>query len=412
MTKRQAFLAALRCEPVDRLVWAPNIDYWFNVNWAEGTLPPKYDGASRFDILRDIGAHIWARSSATKIVRDPSVVERKYQVGNSRVHEFETPIGTIREVYLRTEGDHRAMYRAERFIKDLDCISVMKYVLEATHYEPDYEPTLNTLAEVGDDGIVVNQCFCVPFVQFAKSDAGYINGFYMWMDHRHEVESLLEAYTRLFLQGYEVLADGPADVISTGDNMDGVMISPALFREYAVPFYREAKNILEPKGKIFEAHWCGRTQNLLEYVPGCGLDVVEAVVTRPMANISLSDALDLLNGEVALQGGLPSVMVCHEGGTWHDFERYIENEILPQAERPGFVLGMADNVPPNADFARVQAVSKMIAKSGTVLSVRVTDEKPQDVLYDEIDSRRILIRDTSSDVANESLRSVGDNREE
>jgi len=120
----------------------------------------------------------------------------------------------------------------------------------------------------------------------------------------------------------------------------------------------------------------------------------------------------LLNGEVALQGGLPSVMVCHEGGTRHDFERYIENEVLPQADRPGFVLGMADNVPPNADFARVQAVSKMIAKSSTVLSVRVTDERPQDVSHDKIDGHRILARNTSSDIANESLRSVGDNREE
>jgi len=309
MTKRDRFLRALRNEPVDRLVWAPNIDYWFGVNRAEGTIPARYAGASRYDIIRDLDAYIWARAPAMKTVRDPSVVERKIQDGDSEIHEFQTPIGTVREVYLRAEGTHRAMYRAERFIKDLESLRVMKYIVEATHYEPDYEPTLRALEEVGDDGIVVNQCFSVPFVQFAKSDAGYINGFYMWMDHRKEVDLLVEAYTRLFLQGYEVLAGGPADVISTGDNMDGVMISPAMFREYAIPFYREAKKILSAAGKIFEGHWCGRTQNLLDQVPGCGLDVVEAIVTWPMADISLSDALDLLKGEVVLQGGLPSVIV-------------------------------------------------------------------------------------------------------
>ena len=83
-------------------------------------------------------------------------------------------------------------------------------------------------------------------------------------------------------------------------------------------------------------------------------------MTRPMADIDLSEALDFLRGEVVLQGGIPSVIVCEEGGTRTDFERYIEQTILPLKGRPGFVLGMSDNVPPNADFARVEAVAELI----------------------------------------------------
>jgi hypothetical protein len=260
-----------------------------------------------------------------------------------------------------TEGEHRSPFLAEHFIKNLETLEIVKYVVEATRYEPDYDPTIKDIEEVSDDGIVLNAAFCVPFIQFAKTDAGYVNGFYLWMDHRDKVDSLINAYFKSFLQGYGILSDGPADVIATGDNMDGTMISPEIFKEYAIPFYQEAKKSTYSKGKIFEGHWCGRTQNLLHLVPGCGLDVVEAIVTKPMADITLPDALDTLNGEVVMQGGVPAVLVCEQGGTRDDFERYIQETVIPLKGRKGFILGMSDNVPPNADFSRIEMIAELIS---------------------------------------------------
>lgn len=361
LTKRERFLKALRNEKLDDLVWAPNFDYWLQVNTAEGTVPERYAGMSRNDIVRAIGGCIWNRAGGLRTILDGRVKEIVRQESGAIICEYETPLGSIRQVHLRSEGDHRSMYLAEHFVKDLDSLEVMKYIVEAAHYEADYEPTVRALAETGDDGIVLTGYACVPFIQFAKTDAGYLTAYYMWTDHREEVDSLIDAYFRKFLEACRILADGPADVIATGDNMDGFMVPPPIFREYAVPFYREAKKITSAKGKIFQGHWCGRTQNLLDQVPGCGLDVVEAIVTRPMADIGLPEALDLLRGEVVLQGGIPSVLVCEEGGTREDFEDYIRAEVLPLKGRRGFVLGMADNVPPNADFSRVEAVAGLIA---------------------------------------------------
>lgn len=138
------------------------------------------------------------------------------------------------------------------------------------------------------------------------------------------------------------------------------MISPPIFTEYAIPFYREAGKLAAAAGKIFEGHWCGRTENVLPLTPGCGLNCVEAIVTQPMASISLTEALAMLRGEVVLQGGMPSVLVCNEGGTRATFERYLRETILPLRGRRGFILGMSDNVPPNADFARVEAIADLI----------------------------------------------------
>lgn len=361
MTKRERYLKALRNERVDELVWAPNFDYWLSVSRAEGTMPAKYRDMSRNDIVRAIGGTIWNRVGALKQVRDVRITERsRAEPDGTVVDEITTPVGTIRRVMSPTEGPHRAKATTEHYVKDLECLRVMKYVVEGTHFEADYAPTLRALEETGNDGIVLNSCFCVPFIQFAKTDAGYENAFLMWMDHREEVDGLIATWHKLFVQGYRVLAGGPADVIATGDNMDGFMISPPIFEEYAIPFYREVKAICAAKGKIFEGHWCGRTQNLLHLVPGCGLDVVEAIVSKPMADITVTEALDLLKGEVVLQGGLPSVLVCPSCQSDAAFEAYLREQIRPLTGRRGFVLGMSDNVPPNADFARVEAVAQLI----------------------------------------------------
>ena len=360
MTKREAFLKAIHNEQVDELVWAPNFDYWLAVNSAEGTVPKDFVGMSRNDIVRAIGGTIWNRSGALNTIIDPSVKQTNYREGENIVYEIETPVGNVRQVYLKTEGSHRSHYLSEHYIKNLDDLKVMKYIAEATSFEANYAPAKQALQDTGDDGVVLLWGFSVPFIQFAKMDAGYMNGFYMWADHKEEVDGLIEAYHKQYMAGFKLLADAPGDIIQSGDNMDGVMISPAIFKEYAIPYYQEAKKILGTS-KVFEGHWCGRTDNLLSITPGCGLDAVEAIVTKPMSGITVTEALDLLNGEVVMQGGIPAVLVCEEGGTNEDFERYIEKTILPLKGRKGFLLGMSDNVPPNADFERVRRVAELIA---------------------------------------------------
>jgi hypothetical protein len=187
-----------------------------------------------------------------------------------------------------------------------------------------------------------------------------MTAFYMLEDYPNEVNRLISAYHRKYVEAYKLLSATPADVLSFGDNMDEVMISPNLFERYAVEFYQECKDAIKGSGKLLEAHWCGRTQHLLPLVPKTGLDVVEAVVTEPMADITLEAALDIFDGKVAFQGGIPSVMVCPEIVSQRDFETYMETVIGKQKSRPGFILGMSDNVPPDADFSRVEMISKLI----------------------------------------------------
>ena len=362
ITKRERYLAAMRREPMDgELVWAPNFDYWLAINTSQGTIPEKYVNMNRNDIVREIGGTIWNRVYPLECRFDESI-RHVYGKNSNGVgyHEIITPLGSIVEEYSPTESEHSSHAHIRHFVFDKESLRIMTYIAEGTDYCVSFDGTYKALKETGNDGIVLNPVFCVPLIQFAKTDAGYMDAFYMMEDYPTEVNNLISVYHKKFVGVIKLLADSPADVIALGDNMDEVMISPKLFEKYAVGFYQDCKNALKDSGKILEAHWCGRTRHLLPMVPETGLDVVEAVVTEPMADIKLDEALAALDGKIALQGGIPAVMVCPNAVSQRDFENYIETVVLKQRGRPGFILGMSDNVPPNADFSRVELISKLI----------------------------------------------------
>ncbi len=360
MTKKERYLSVLRNKPTDCLVWAPNIDYWLQVNMAEGTVPEEFHAMNRNDIVRQVGGTIWARVSVVREEHDGVKITVSGRDNGQVSTRFETPVGTVETLHVPTEGKTRTKFLKEHRIKKKEDIRVVKYILEATRYVPEYQPFLEMEQDVGDDGIILTYFGCVPFIEFAKVDAGWVNGLYLWMDHRDEVDDLLRIYEDKYAEGYTVAAESPVPVISTTDNMDEIMMNPEMFKQYALPFYQRISEILHKQGKIFEAHWCGRTQNLLSLAPGSGLDVVEAIVTKPMADLTVTEALDKLQGKVVMQGGLPAVLVCREGGTREDLMRYVRNTVNAAGARKGFVLGMADNVPPNADFKRIRMVSDVV----------------------------------------------------
>ena len=343
------------------LVWAPNIDYWLSVNYSQGTLPEKYRNMSRNDIIRAVDGAIWNRVNALVLNCDPAVKHIYGRRNNGvRYHEINTPLGSIYEEYSVAESEYSAYACTKHFVTDVESLRVMTYIAEGTDYSANFGDTYKAVEETGEDGIILHQIFSVPFIQFAKNDAGYIDAFYMLEDYPNEVGRLISAYHKKYIEAIRLLSDTPADVIALGDNMDEVTVSPKLFERYAAGFYRECKDALKDSGKILETHWCGRTRNLLPLLPRTGIDVVEAVVTEPMANITLEEALDSLDGKVTLQGGIPAVMLCPNVVSKRDFEDYIENIVLKQKGRAGFILGMSDNVPPDADFSRVEIISEIL----------------------------------------------------
>jgi len=172
MTKRQLFLAAMLRMPTDgELVWAPNFDYWLDVNRAQGTLPEKYINKSRNDIVRAVGGSIWNRAYALDWQYDPSIRHIwGERLNGVHYHEITTKIGSIYEEYTPTESEHSSYAHTKHFITDRESLRIMTYITESSQPAINFDATYKAIEETGEDGIVLHQVFCVPLVQFAKTD--------------------------------------------------------------------------------------------------------------------------------------------------------------------------------------------------------------------------------------------------
>lgn len=360
MTRKEAYLKALRGEQTDQLVWAPNIDWWHGVNTEHNTIPEEYKGLSCDDLIRKVGGTIWRRCSSyrtgTRGIKSESETK-----GNKTYSKTITPVGELNTVHVQASEMSGAWFLKEHPVKTVDDLKPLLYTIEATYYEPNYAPALKTLEQIGADGICLTYIPCVPYIQFAKNDVGYNNAFYLMADYPEEVAKVFEAYHRKNLELVRIVADSPLEVITNGDNMDYWTCPPKAFLKHAVPYYKDVAKILHAQGKISKGHWCGRCEALLPYVPDCGLDVIEAILPKPMSKLDMEEAMDVCQGKVALQGGVPSVFMCKEGGTRENLKNYIIDLLERIGHRPGFVLGMSDNVPANADFHRVKLISDLVA---------------------------------------------------
>ncbi|MDP6117615.1 MAG: uroporphyrinogen decarboxylase family protein [Planctomycetota bacterium] len=364
MSKRKQYLRALRNERFDRLTWVPNFDYWLIVNAERGTVPAQYRDLSRNDLVRNVGGTIWSRVK-TVSAHVPDIPTERQELGQGKWREtLHTNSGDLTTVYVTQGGEDHAVVLHEHPVKSVKDLPALLEVIRATKFKINPEPARMELEDVGQDGVILEPCPCIPFIQFGKTDTGWETGLYMWFDHRKAVDEVIEAYAELFLEEIRLTVEhSPAEIIHFGDNMDQLMVSPEIFTHYAAPFYKRAAEIIHSAGKLLEVHWCGRTGKLLPLLPDTGVNVVEAVVTEPMSELAVEDALKSLSGQVVMQGGLPSVLMCKEGGSREDLQRYVQHILKDIHPTQSFVLGMADNVPPNADFERVRIVSDLVAQA-------------------------------------------------
>jgi len=361
INRKDQYMRALRREPVDALTWAPNFDYWYVVNTANGTIPPEYRGLSCNDIIRAVGGTIWRRVTVVASRYDESVTISTEEQGNRIVTRYRTPVGELSTVHQVSEDSSRTTFLKEHLVKSVDDLKPLRYLIDATQYELSFEHYEREAADVGDDGILLTPAPCVPFIQFAKTDVGYENAYYLLADSPEETQAVIDAYHRKFLEFYRLVAQGPCELVTTGDNMDQLTCPPHYFQKYAVPYYQEVREILHAGGKIAQGHWCGQLDQLVPLMADCGLDVIEAVTPKPMSKVDMRQTMDLLEGNITIQGGVPSVYMCDVGCTRDELARYIEDLLEQIGHCRGFILGMGDNVPDAADFARVKMVSEVVA---------------------------------------------------
>ena len=366
MNHRERFLAVLEGRSPDRIPWYPRLEIWYEAHRRLGTLPEKYQGWSLRDIERDLGVGSPARESEVfrSEIRDVEICTHKQ--GYETTTEYHTPLGTVTTLLRDSEDLQRVGIRGqevEHLIKRPEDYAVVEYLIEHTQIIPTYEAYLAYETEVGDAGYPLMHMGQDPMDRILQELIGYNAAYYHLQDYPDRVAHLQEVLEDQAAKIQQIVLDSPARLILYGYHFDSQMTPASLFRKHMLPHFRAFADRLHARGKYLACHADADSTLLLDLIKQAGFDMVDCFVTAPMAPVTLAQARRVWGKDVIIYGGIPSIMLCDPVGE-DEFEDHLRQLFRDVVPGDAFMLGVADNVMPEAKLERLVRVSEMVEQHG------------------------------------------------
>jgi uroporphyrinogen-III decarboxylase len=366
VNERERVLAVLRRQRPDRVPWVARLELWYNARIATGTMPERFRGCSLWEIDRALGIGIRVLAEVVKLQTD-GFETRTTTRGDEILTEYITPIGTVttRQVYnemMRSSGI-TSPYLTEHIIKCPDDYDVAEYIFEHTRPVPCYENYQKIADQVGGDGFVLGGKIECPYQHWLVRLTGYETAFAHLHDFGARTERFLRFLTDWTREVYRVMVDSPAEVILSGDNFDGRITHPGLFRKYCAPFFKEFASELHERGKWLASHIDGDPLPLLQVFPESGIDIAESLAPAPMTRAELTDAQRIWGGRMRIWSGIPSAILCPSTSE-EDFERFVDDLFNNAVPAGNLILGVGDNIVADAILDRVIRISELVRERG------------------------------------------------
>jgi len=363
---RERFEAILTGHSPDRIPWIPRLQIWYEAHRRLGTLPKKYVGWSLHEIERDLGVGSPARDGRVFRPEFADVEIRSHEKGYETLTEYHTPLGIISTIQRRSEDLDRVGIigqEVEHLIKGPDDYPAVEYLIEHTQIIPTYESYLAYENEIGETGYPIVSIGQDPMDRILQELIGYNTAYFHLHDYPDRVAHLLEVLEAKALELQQVVLDSPAKLILYGEHFDSQMTPAYIFKKYMLPHFRSFADRLHARGKYLACHADADSTLLLDLIKQAGFDMAECFVTAPMVPVTIDQARLAWGKDVIIWGGIPSILLCDQFGE-NEFDSYLHNLFDAIAPGNAFILGVADNVMPEAIFERMIRVGEMVEQYG------------------------------------------------
>lgn len=172
---------------------------------------------------------------------------------------------------------------------------------------PLIRQALTTVKQRLGDGVFVVGCFDQSPFSLACALMGINELMVKLVDDAPFVQALLQRCIDYAVAYGLYLADGGADMLSTGDSPAG-LIGPTLYRRFALPAEKTVFEEIRRRGNtLLSLHICGQVDDILADMAGTGCDVLEID-----HKTDLQKALNTVPKNVALWGNLDPVATLEQ----------------------------------------------------------------------------------------------------
>lgn len=164
-------------------------------------------------------------------------------------------------------------------LKSLEEVAELEPVDIAQHWQVQVwlEATALLKDYFGGEIFIRGNCDQAPF-----SLAAAMRGLQSWMldltapDKAELIHRLLRYCAQVSEQFIRLMAETGADMVSNGDSPAGPeLVSPQLYREFALPYERRLAECAHSLGKPYALHICGKTDRILKEMVSTGADALE-----------------------------------------------------------------------------------------------------------------------------------------
>lgn len=364
MTEKERLLKILKGEKSDKTPWYADLSYFYNSMEIKGTLKDKYKGDEGYlDFYKDLGAGIcfyppflWE----SHLNNDISFSETKDS--EQHVCVYNTPKGNIRSVQKYSPDTYSWAY-TEHFVKDIDDLRVMLYIFQNTKYTENYKDFTRIEKLWGENGIAtgIAPISVAPLQKLLARWAGIEKTIDIYMDDMDEFEEILCMMQDTEDEVFDILCKSPATYIEFAENLSSEITGKTFFEKYNMPYYKKRIEQLHQAGKYVGIHIDGTLNSCLPLLEPCGFDVAEAVTPFPVGDVKIEDLRKVAGDKIVIWGGLPGALFSPSYSD-DDFKEHLEKVLDVFRNDTRFVLGVADQVPPDGLEHRIKLVREMIGE--------------------------------------------------
>jgi hypothetical protein len=247
MNFRERILNTFKKEKIDKIVWQPRLEHWYNVNKSLGRLSEKYQNMGILELYDDLNASVRYYNSPLKtkykkVEIDINIIEEK------TIITYKTPVGDLQQVIFTSE------------------IDLSSHLIEYPLYYP-----------------------LSPLQRLILDYAGFERTIYFLNDYPEKIKKFLKIIEKSDDQLYDVLTKSPVEILNFGENIDSNLNSPHLFEEYFIPYYEKRVEQLHKAGKFCHIHMDGSLKTLLPYLERLKFDGIEAATPLPQGDVTLEE---------------------------------------------------------------------------------------------------------------------------
>jgi hypothetical protein len=395
MDDRERMLAAIGGTPTDSLPWAPRLDLWLIAQRARGSLPAELRDANTVDLARHFGVACHAVRGDFTVPRDPedwmlrglgienhpdfpyrvevSGLPVEFSAGEGLFHTaIRTPAGEVTTTLemtpaMQRDGMSIPIVRKRPVASPADLEAVVQ-VFEHLEVLPTPGAYAAFRARVGGRGLALaNGPIAASPVHLFLHDLMEMESFiYLYMDEPESLHRFAERLIPFFEAALAAILQCEAEVVWWGANYDQHVTWPAFFRDEIAAWLRSTGDRVRERGKLLATHADGENLNLLPLFPACRLDVAESVCPKPMTHHSLAELRRGMGATTTVWGGIPSVALLDNSMSEPQFAVYLDEAFAELGTGERLILGVSDNVPPDANMDRLARISERVAAFGPV----------------------------------------------